>query len=160
MNIFILSGNLSRDPWIADSEKVAKITVAVSKGYSMEREKEEKAKGNQTADYIEVTIFSEAQIGWVKTHLKKGDGVLCTCKVHNSKPRETVNSEGIPVIRVEQLIAAQRIEVVNRRSAAEKEAFGETIAAAIEEEEDPIQSTTTLPPTRTYQQQTFNDDEW
>lgn len=64
MNNFTISGNLAKDPWVADSGKAMRITVAVSKGYKADKAKEEKAKGNQTADFFDVMVFSEAYIAF------------------------------------------------------------------------------------------------
>ena len=162
MNNFTISGNLAKDPWVADSGKAMRITVAVSKGYKADKAKEEKAKGNQTADFFDVMVFSEAYIAWLKDAIKKGDGVICACKVHNKEPREVVNKECIPEIHHEHLIVLQQIEITNRRSAAAPHSVAEEVDAgyAEEEEEDPIQATSTIPSQPKYTQQKFNTDEW
>lgn len=160
MNKFIISGNLAKDPWISDSGKVMKITVAVSKGYSQEKEIEVKKAGQTVADFFEVTVFNDAQIKWLGESLKKGDGVICDCKLHNQPPREYVNKNGTPEIHHEQVIVLKRIEITNRRSAATKgKVEPEFVETAEEDEEDPVQ----LVRSYVFEEKTTSreeDDEW
>lgn len=139
MNKLLISGNLAKDPWVAESEKVMKITVAVSKGYSQEKEAEVRKAGQTVADFFEVTVFNDAQINWLRESLKKGDGVICDCKLHNQPPREYVNKNGTPEIHHEQVIVLKRIEITNRRSAAKGKAEPEFVQPEEEDEEDPVQ---------------------
>lgn len=159
MNKFIISGNLTKDPWIADSGKVMKITVAVSKGYSQEKEAEVRKAGQTVADFFEVTVFNDAQIKWLRDSLKKGDGVICDCKLHNQPPREYVNKNGTPEIRYEQVIVLKRIEITNRRSASAKGKAEPEFVEAEEDEEDPVQ----LVRPYVFEEKTTSreeDDEW
>ena len=157
MNQWTVSGNLAKDPWVAESGKKLTLTVAVSKGYSMEKEKEAKAKGIPTADYFELTLFSEPMIKWVR-NLQKGDGILATCRLQPERSGTRLNDEGVKEVYIKEAKVIQRLEVTNKRSSR-----GSDIAehGEYDGESDPIEVSYAAPaPQQATPAVTANPDEW
>ena len=135
MNEFVFSGNLTKDPWVSETGRLLSMQIAVSRGYSYEKEKAEKALGHPTVDYFKIYVQGEKRIKWLQNALKKGDGVICSGRVQSSKPdRRAV--DGTPTVYIEQEFIAEKIEITNRRSARKGDCG---IAPDPEEtEDDPI----------------------
>lgn len=78
MNSVILIGRLIKDPelrYISGSDSVyCRFTLAVDKGMSKEKKKELEAKGQQTADFINIVVWGK-QAENSQKYLQKGKNV-------------------------------------------------------------------------------------
>lgn len=78
MNSVILIGRLIKDPelrYISGSDSVyCRFTLAVDKGMSKEKKKELEAKGQQTADFINIVVWGK-QAENCQKYLQKGRNV-------------------------------------------------------------------------------------
>ncbi len=81
MNSIVLIGRLSKDPELSfipsSGLAVTKINLAVDKDMSKEKKEQAKAKGQPTADFIQVTIFGK-QAENAANYLSKGS----QCAIH------------------------------------------------------------------------------
>ena len=131
----MVSGRLTKEPWVSDSEKVLKMSIAVDRKMSKEKMQQAKLNGDSTADFFDITVFQSYLIDWVK-NLKKGDKVTCLCRLQNGKKTQSVNKEGIPVIyQTEEKILID-LEVTN--SSKMKETHQVEALPEVEHEDDPI----------------------
>lgn len=134
MNLFMVSGRLTKEPWVSDSEKVLKMSIAVDRKMNKEKMQQAKLNGDPTADFFEITVFQPYLIDWVK-NLKKGDKVTCLCRLQNGKKTQSVNKEGIPVIyQTEEKILID-LEVTSSKP---HESHTEVVLPKVEHEDDPI----------------------
>ncbi len=78
MNSVILIGRLIRDPELrytqTSSSSYARFTIAVDKGMSKEKKQELEAKGQQTADFINIVVWGK-QAEHCQKYLQKGRNV-------------------------------------------------------------------------------------
>ena len=63
LNAWMVSGRLTRAPWVADSDKVLKLTIASNKGYSQEAIK--KAQEQSAQKDIPETLFPLCQKAFI-----------------------------------------------------------------------------------------------
>ena len=78
MNSVILIGRLIKDPELrytqASGSSYARFTIAVDKGMSKEKKQELEAKGQQTADFINIVVWGK-QAENSQKYLQKGKNV-------------------------------------------------------------------------------------
>ena len=119
MNNVILIGRAATEVemrYTTSGLAVASFTIAVDRGLSKDKKQEAESKGEQTADFLKVTIFNKTA-EFVGNWLKKGKQVAVVGKIQTGN---YVNNAGVKVYTTE--IIGNNVEILewpdNNKAAA------------------------------------------
>lgn len=139
MNNVVLIGRLARDPELrfvpSTGMAVTKFTLAVNREMSKDKQEEAKSKGQQTADFINITVFGKMAEN-AANYLSKGK----QCAVHGRiQTGSYTDQEGIK--RYTTDVIADRVEFIGSSGQAKPQSnddFDNDIFTPVDDEDIPF----------------------